>query len=138
MYNHIAVPVDLAHRDQLDRALETTAQLARTWHARVTMVAVTSPAPGSVAHNPTEFAREAHEFCVDVAQRLGLSAHPDVVVCSDPSADLERALDREFHRIGADLVVVASHVPGFREYIFSSHAGWLAQHSDLSIFVVRG
>jgi nucleotide-binding universal stress UspA family protein len=40
-------------------------------------------------------------------------------------------------KIGADLVVMASHKPGFLEHIFSSHGGYIAQHATCSVFVVR-
>ena len=35
------------------------------------------------------------------------------------------------------LIIMASHVPGFRDYVFASNSGYLASHTDLSIFVVR-
>jgi len=38
---------------------------------------------------------------------------------------------------GADLVVMASHVPNVTDYIWPSHGGWVAEHSDASVFVVR-
>jgi len=38
---------------------------------------------------------------------------------------------------GCDLVVMASHVPGFREHILSSNAGYVASHAPISVFVVR-
>ncbi len=59
-------------------------------------------------------------------------------VVGDPAADLDRALDRELHELGVDLVVMASHLPGLRDYVFHSNAGFLASHTDLSVFVVRG
>ena len=33
--------------------------------------------------------------------------------------------------------IMASHVPGFRDYVFHSHAGKLATHTDLSVMIVR-
>ena len=39
--------------------------------------------------------------------------------------------------VGADLVIMASHVPGMLEHIFSSHGGYIAQHAKVSVFVVR-
>jgi len=71
MYKHIAVPVDLAHADQLEKALSTAAQLTRLWSSRLTLVAVTGPAPGVVAHNPAEFEAKAHEFCAEVSGGWG-------------------------------------------------------------------
>ena len=61
-----------------------------------------------------------------------------VLTCQRCMKPFEWALDEQFHALGVDLVVMASHVPGFREYIFHSNAGFLASHTDLSVFVVRG
>ena len=60
-----------------------------------------------------------------------------VEVVGDPVADLDRALNRLFHELEVDLVVMASHIPGIRDYVFHSNAGFLASHTDLSVFVVR-
>ena len=41
------------------------------------------------------------------------------------------------HETGADLVVMASHIPGIADAIWPSHGGRLASHADVSVFVVR-
>jgi len=112
-------------------------------HARrdrrdVTLVAVTGPAPGEAAHNPKEFRAKLDAFAAELAAESGVQVDAQTEVIGDPVADLDKALDRQFHELGVDLVVMASHVPGFREYIFHSNAGFLASHTDLSVFVVRG
>ncbi len=138
LYRHIGVPVDLAHRDKLGKALATAAALAKCYGARVTLVAVTGPAPGEAAHNPKEFRARLDALAADLAGDCGVEVDAQTEVIGDPAADLDKALDRQFHELGVDLVVMASHVPGFREYIFHSNAGFLASHTDLSVFVVRG
>ena len=138
LYRHIGVPVDLAHRDKLGKALTTATDLARHYDARVTLVAVTGPAPGEAAHNPQEFRQRLDAVAAELAQDTGVTVDAHAEVIGDPAADLDKSLDRQFHELGVDLVVMASHVPGFREYIFHSNAGFLASHTDLSVFVVRG
>ncbi|HKL62600.1 MAG TPA: universal stress protein [Woeseiaceae bacterium] len=138
LYRHIGVPVDMAHREKLGKALTTAMELARCYDARVTLVAVTSPAPGEAAHNPKEFRAKLAAFAAELAEDAGVPVDAQTEVIGDPAADLDKALDRQFHELGVDLVVMASHVPGFREYIFHSNAGFLASHTDLSVFVVRG
>jgi len=138
LYRHIGVPVDLAHRDKLGKALATATDLAKCYGARVTLVAVTGPAPGEAAHNPKEFRAKLDAFAAELAAESGVEVDAQTEVIGDPVADLDKALDSQFHELGVDLVVMASHVPGFREYIFHSNAGFLASHTDLSVFVVRG
>jgi len=40
--------------------------------------------------------------------------------------------------IGADLVVMQSHLPGLVDYVWPSNGGKIAGHSRASVFVVRG
>lgn len=137
MYEKIGIPVDLAHEEQLGKALETAATLAKSTGASLHLVSVTSRSPGPIAHNPEEFAEKLAAFAGVQSERLNAVFTPHVVVCNDPPAELDESLDAWFHEHGIDLVVIASHVPGYRDYVFSSNAGWLASHTDLSVLVVR-
>jgi len=55
----------------------------------------------------------------------------------DPAVETTAELMKAIDKIGADLVIMASHEPGFFEHIFSSHGGYIAQHAKCSVFVVR-
>ena len=137
MYARIGVPIDLEHTAALEKAVATAAALARVFDATIDLVAVTSPSPGAVASNPQAFGAHLAAYARDCGARHDAVFTPRVRICDDPGADLDRELSAAFHELGNDLVVVASHVPGLREYVFSSNAGWLASHTDLSVFVVR-
>jgi nucleotide-binding universal stress UspA family protein len=60
-----------------------------------------------------------------------------MVVSHDPTVDVDDALMKAVSETGADLVVMASHVPGLADYIWPSNGGKLAAHSSASVFVVR-
>ncbi len=137
MYNCIMVPVDLAHKDKLAKAIEVAADLAQLYTAALHFVGVTATPPSEVAHNPEEFAQLLARFAADEGARLGLDISAETVISHDPAVDLDNDLDREIHELGADLVVMASHVPHFREYVFASNAGYLASHTEVSVLVVR-
>jgi nucleotide-binding universal stress UspA family protein len=138
MYQHIMVPVDLGHVDRLDKALTTGADLASHYQAAVTYVGVTTSAPGSVAHTPKEFESKLDTFARNEAAKRGLgTAHAHVVVSHDPARDLHKALLTAARDIGADLIVMASHVPGLADHIFESNAGAVALHADVPVFIVR-
>lgn len=137
MFRSILVPIDLGHKEKLDKAISVAARLSSSEGATVTLCGVTSSAPGSVAHTPEEFARKLEEFAAAQSSARGVSFAARSVVSHDPSADLDDRLNEVAHEIGADLVVMASHVPGFLEHVISSHAGYLAAHTDISVMVVR-
>ena len=137
MYSSIMVPVDLEHSDKLDKALSTAADLSKHYNATLCLVGVTMSAPTAVAHNPTEFGEKLAEFAAEQTTRHGVEVNTKSMVSNDPTIDLGDALQRAASELDADLVVMGSHVPGFAEHVFSSNAGYLAEHAKLSVFVVR-
>ncbi|MEZ5477264.1 MAG: universal stress protein [Thiolinea sp.] len=137
MYQKISVPVDLRHKDQLEKAVRTAADLARHYEAEMTLYAVTGNEASSVASGPEDFANKLAQYADQQAQACGVAIHSKALVSHDLSIDLDKLLDKAFHESGTDLVVMASHVPGFRDYVFGSNAGYLATHSNLSVMIVR-
>lgn len=137
MYRRIMVPVDLAHLDRLEKALTTAGDLAKLYRIPVTFVGVTSTAPSEVARTPEEYSARLTQFGADQAEKHGLSVATAALVSHDPAVDLDNELRRAVEDSGADLVVMASHLPGLPEHLFSSHAGALASHAKVSVFVVR-
>lgn len=136
MFTHIMVPVDLAHADRLNRALETAADLAKSHGARVTYVGVTAPQPGQVARSPEDFADKLARFAAAQSEVQGIAqtgAHP--ITAHDPSVELDTALKSAADRLDADLIVMGSHIP--RAFDLKSHGAHLAQMTDRSILLIR-
>ena len=137
MYKTIFVPVDMFHAGALDKALDAAGNLAKQYGATALYVGVTSAAPNEVAHNPEEFQSKLDAFAAEQSAKHGITAKGQAIVSHDPTTDLDRTLAKAIQDTGADLVVMASHVPGMTEYLVSSNAGWLAAHLPISVFVVR-
>lgn len=137
MFSNIMIPVDLAHAEQLDKAVSIAASLAKQYNANAVFVGVTQSGPTPVARTPEEFADKLKEFAKKNAEKYGVSFTSHSEISHDPAIDLDVILMNAADSIGADLIVMASHVPGFAEYVFSSNAGYLASHSKMSVFVVR-
>ena len=137
MYKKIMIPVDLGHTEKLEKAIATAADLSKHYKAEAQLVGVTATAPGSVAQNPEEYTKKLEEFAAAEGKKLGVEFGAHAITSPDPTRDLDDTLGREAHDIGADLIVMSSHVPGFAEHLFSSNAGYLASHTDISVFVVR-
>lgn len=137
MYTRIMVPVDLVHAETLEKAITQAADLAKLYGATVAIVGVVVSQPNEVAHNPHEYKEKLEEFAHAQTMRTGVLMEPHPVVSHDPAVDLERNLREACHDMGADLVVMASHVPRFRDIILGSHASRFERHCDVSVFVVR-
>lgn len=137
MFRTIMVPVDLEHADRIDKALRTAADLAVHYGSTVCYVGVAAATPGRIAHDPQEFAAKLEKFARAEAGKHGHDATSRALISHDPAADLDRTLVEAVRDTGADLVVVASHVPGVADAVWPSHGGRLASHSDASVLVVR-
>ncbi|MCE8419669.1 universal stress protein [Rhodovulum sulfidophilum] len=137
MFKKILVPIDLAHAEALKRSCDVAGDLARHYGIGVTYVAVTAPQPGRLARSPEEYRKKLEAFARAEAETHGHLADARVIVCSDPAAELDAALMDALKEVGADLVVMASHLPGVAERIWPSHGGRLAGHARVSVLLVR-
>ncbi len=134
MYKSIMVPVDLEHADRLEKALRIAADLASHYGSSVTYVSVAAATPGRVAHTPQEFQHKLEAFARSESDKYGHATTARALISNDPATDLDRTLEEAVHETGADLVVIASHIPGIVDAIWPSHGGRLASHSDVSVF----
>jgi nucleotide-binding universal stress UspA family protein len=137
VYKQIMVPVDLAHIAKLEKALKTAADLSKLYRSPVCYIAVTAATPGSIAHNPAEFAERLEAFGRKQAEIHGHNATTKAYMSHDPAVDLNDTLLAAVNEVGADLVVMASHIPGLVDYVWPSHGGKIASHSAASVFLVR-
>jgi universal stress protein F len=137
MYQKIMLPVDLAHIERLDKAITTATDLAKHYGIPMCFVGVTAETPTEVAHTPKEFGEKLKAFGATQSQRYDLDIETRAYPSHDPAADLDQTLLAAAKDNGADLIVMASHVPGLPDHIFASNAGAVAAHAEVSVFVVR-
>ena len=137
MFRHIMVPVDLAEKERLGAAIRVAADQARHYGAKMTLVSVTGGLQAKVSHNPGRYAELLGGFAAEVADRHGVAVDSRIYDVPDPSVEVDRKLLDAIEETGADLVVMATHQPGWVEYLVNSHGGRLAAHAPVSVFVVR-
>jgi nucleotide-binding universal stress UspA family protein len=137
MYRKIMVPVDLAHIERLGKAITTATDLAKHYGIPICFVGVTAETPTAVAHTPEEFAEKLEAFGATQSKKHNLDIDTAAYPSHDPAVDLDDTLIAAARENGADLIVMASHVPGLQDHIFASNAGAVAAHAEVSVFVIR-
>ena len=137
MTDKILVPVDLEHAEKLTKALNVAAAIAKAEDAEVCFLGVTDSEPSAVAATPEAYATKLAAFAEDQAKTRGISAKANAVTVHDTPAELAKAILSGAKEVGADLIVMASHVPGLQEHLFATHAGYIANHAPISVYVVR-
>lgn len=137
MFNRIMVPVDLTHADRLAKALNVAGDLAAHYGAQLVYVGVTASTPSSIAHTPKEYGEKLAAFAKAQGLAAGVAAEAHPVTTHDPAVDLDPALVKAAEETGADLVVMASHIPGIADHFWPSNGGTIASRAGVSVMVVR-
>lgn len=137
MFTHIMVPYDLSAKDTLERSVKVAGDLARLYKAKLTLVSITGGLNSIVSHSTTEYARQLEGHAAHLEQIVKTDVGYKVYESSDPSADIDHLLIEAIEDLRVDLVVMATHKPGWMEYLINSHGGRLARHAGISVFVVR-
>jgi len=137
VFNNIMVPVDLAHLDTLEPALSIVADMAKQYDAQITYVSVTANTPTSVARTPQEYEQKLDAFAQERHQVHGQPVGIKVYSSTDPIANVDDLLVKAIDEIGADLVIMATHLPRHLDIVMPSHGGKVATHTDASVFLLR-
>ena len=133
MFTQIMVPVDLEHEIKQDKTFDAAAKLSLAYKAPIHLVSVIKESRKDKA----KFLEALIGLARQLSELTGAKVYPHPVQTDAVGDDLNPMLEIMAEDLGIDLIVMASHVPGFWEHIFASHAGYLASHSKLSVFVVR-
>lgn len=137
MFTHIMVPVDLAHLDILEPSLSTVADLAKHYNARITYVSITANTPTDVARTPQEYEQKLEAFAQARHQVHGQPVSSKVYSSADPIANIDKQLVEAVDDIGADVVMMATHLPRHLDIVMPSHGGKVATHTNASVFLIR-
>lgn len=133
----IVLPIDLAHTGALTKAIDISADIAKSNGAKLTMVGVTSSAPTEASRNPKEFNIKLAAFAEEIAAQHDIKVETLSLVSVDVPVELGGALLKAAEDLSCDLIVMASHIPGIIEHVFASNAGYVASHAHCSVYVVR-
>ncbi|MBO9410885.1 MULTISPECIES: universal stress protein [unclassified Ruegeria] len=137
MYSHIMFPVDLHLPPEVRKAADVAAEVAKWQAAKITVVSVTGTQPGDLVQTDATVNQELKAFAEQLSTKSGSEVAFRNIHSVDVAAEVDGDLARAAEEIGADLIVVGTHAPRITDYIFSSHAGYLANHAKMSVFVVR-
>ena len=139
MYSSILVAVDLDHPESWANALPVACALGRSFSARLTLCTVVRDAEAAVE---AQWSAIGYRQMLDVARaRLGelASAAAEAGAGVDVgTGTICRGILDVAGRAGADLIVLASHRPGVRDYLLAANAVRVARRAPCSVLVVRG
>ena len=135
MYSNILVPVAFDEDHNPDAALNVARALAGDG-ARVTLLHVMEDVPAyAINYMPEGYAEDLRKTLErDLATRAAEFDNGDwAIVEGQPGHEI---LSYAEH-IGADCIVIASHRPGFGDYLIGSTASRVVRHAKCAVMVMR-
>ncbi len=137
MFKKILVPLDLTESDAQKRALSMAIELAKSHGAELHAVSIGSDLPNAVARTEADRSSILSALVADLHANHGIKAIAHEIHSVDPSAEMDKLLMESIDEFHVDLVVMSTRVPGMMEYFFPAHAGYIASHAKISVFLVR-
>ncbi len=138
MYSRILVPVDLENADKLTKALDLAGLTAQQNAAEVVYVDVVDAVPTMSKRTEGErVADQLKAFASEQAKKHNVKTIAEIALRSDLRLNVGSDIVKTANENGCDLIIMASHVPGLKDHIISSNAGYVASHAAMSVYVVR-
>ncbi|MHA3978703.1 universal stress protein [Halovulum sp. GXIMD14794] len=137
MYNHILVPVDLAHEDVAQRILALAGRLLSPG-GKITALHVVPDIPAfAEAYVPKDVRqvrdRDLHTALEGLISGAGLENTQPLLERGGAYVRILEVIDRA----APDLVIIGSHQPGFSDIFLGSTAAKVVRHAPCSVLVDR-
>ncbi|WP_075996482.1 universal stress protein [Salaquimonas pukyongi] len=135
MYNTIIVPIDVGHMERAESMIGTARQLGPDAEIILANAIETMPShimaeiPADLISDAKNRAKEKLEGLLETA---GPKASVKMLEGHAASAILDLAEDSN-----ADVIVIASHKPGWQDYLIGSTAARVVRHAKCAVFVIR-
>jgi nucleotide-binding universal stress UspA family protein len=136
MYSNILVPIDL-HDDAKAKLMVDAARRLWDQKGQIVLLHVVEDIPSYVAVElPSGITASQKDESIrrleDLSRREELKAAIDVRIGQPASAILAAADEH-----GSNVIVIASHRPGFQDYLIGSTAARVVRHCKCSVLVIR-
>jgi len=136
MYKTILVPIDMSHIEEDKSTIEIAKKYASE-DTRIILLHVIEEIPGwAAAEIPAGIVEQSRQSTQDelrtIASAASIKADIEIRSGHPYKTILEKAEEEE-----AELIVIASHKPGFQDYFLGSTAAKVVRHARCSVLVVR-
>jgi len=141
MFKNILLAVDLGESGSWQRALPVALELCKASSAVLHVISVLPAIDSRVgAYFPADANKKMLEQAVGDLRDFVKQQVPAGVKVRDVVAQgtIYEEILAAAATLGADLVVMASHKPGARDYLLGANAAHVVRHCPRSVMVVRG
>ena len=135
MYKTIIVPIDIGHMERAESMIGAAKQLGPDASIILANAVETMPSHimAEIRVDMIDDAKErAQEKLEGLLEKAGPKASVKMLEGHAASAILDLAED-----VDADVIVIASHKPGWQDYLIGSTAARVVRHAKCAVFVIR-
>ena len=135
MYKTIIVPIDIGHMERAETMIKAARELGADAHIILANAIETVPShiQAEIPANLIESSRKnSRSKLEEIAKTVDGSVSVEMIEGHAASAILDLAEDKN-----ADAIVIASHKPGWQDYLIGSTASRVVRHAKCSVLVVR-
>ena len=140
MFKNILVAVDLEHDTHISDLLRVSSDIANAWGSKLHLLHVIGAAPAVVS----QFLPESYEAMASVKVENDLAALATTIDLAEGATAIAvrfgviyQEILAQADKLGADLIIVASHKPNVSDYLLGSTAARVVRHANCSVFVAR-
>lgn len=139
MYKNILVALDVDEPSSWEHAIPVACALADCFSAHITLCSIVRDSEAAVKAQWSPIAyREMLQNTRAKLDLIGREACGHAVDIQVGTGSISRGILDVADTISADLIVIASHNPEMKDYIFSAHGARIAGRARCSVLVVRG
>ena len=138
MYKSILMAADPDAPGSWAKALPVSLALARCFGSRLTLCAVV---PDTEAVIEAEWSAAGYREMIEVAKAklISLAEDADIDIATVVgTGSIWSGIIDSAERVGADLIVLASHKPAMKDYLLGANASRVVRGAPCSVLVVRG
>lgn len=139
MFKNILVPIDLSDEEKTKNAIALTKEMVGSNNIKLTLLSVLPDIPNYVVSElPPGYFEKSNTDAKEKLQQIAQDAHFPAtatikVVNGNPYHQILETSEKE----GCDLIVMASHQPGWEDYIFTSVASEVVRNAKCAVLVQR-
>lgn len=136
MYKNILVPIDISHQERHETAMKMARVLADPDGAKITALSVVEPIPAYVGISGMipEFDSQVKSTVRESLESFAAGKDVETVVLhGSPGTEIVEYAKET----GVDCIVIASHKPGFGDFLLGSTAARVVRHADCCVHVMR-
>ena len=136
MFKTILLPVDVAHLDEGQKTLQVALKIMSPDTAIYLLYVMEDIPNWTDLDLPPNFKEDSMQTAREALETIAETTYKEVRV-EVRTGHAYSTILKEAEALNADLIILASHKPGLKEYFIGSNTTKVVSHANCSVVVVR-